>query len=678
MMHHNIKKVTLAVAAALLSGAACAGTQIPLTVEDALRVAAADQQNSIEVGARTVQANGSGTTSFNAWNGAEESKSSIDADMHLQGGDGAHTWSIQGRDIGTEIPEMHAEYNTVGTFGVEADYKRFRHLSHADQRVYLNDFEDIEQIRDVYRVGAYWLPTDNIDLRAAYQLDDRRGNKSQNASAGQWGHPHATFAGDIDDQHHQAEVSAEWSFNAVSLEASYYLSKYENNEPKIVRNLNGSIAAATIDPSNTLHRVGLDGLWQISDTSTLSVSAGYSWNKLEDSTYEAVFTVQDQLQVMDPNYDAETKIPTFDIAYTARPLDSLSVSAKYGYRKVDNSVDSHGFSYNTGTWVPGTYTFKDMSRTEHKLTADAIYNLGQGYSVKGWASMLDKSYESTIEGNTEWKAGLELRKRMSSALSGKIAYQYTNRSAEDWRTAIEWYNTDTGNILKGRDSYWSLAAYDEHELKLDLNSDFTDSLTLGFYSSVYTRSYGDTEGPNFGVDDSKGVRFGLDADFAVSRDWSIFAFYDFDYQKLENHAMLGQLDPGSSNSSHYGSPWKSNKDTSHTLGFGVDLHPELQPWSLKVQYVYGLDKSDFDTIDRADVTVGTPDAEYKTHYAEASGTWRVNKDWALEGSMLYGKVDSEDYLRENKYLDDTLSNTYDYANYSAALFYLGVKYNLPM
>lgn len=89
MQNFKIQQLALAVAGAFLSGAVLAGTQIPLTLEDAQRTAEADRQSSIAVGARTVQANGSSTTDFQAWNGSVEQKSSLDVDLNVQGGDAA-------------------------------------------------------------------------------------------------------------------------------------------------------------------------------------------------------------------------------------------------------------------------------------------------------------------------------------------------------------------------------------------------------------------------------------------------------------------------------------------------------------------------------------------------------------------------------------------------------------
>lgn len=676
MQKHIMNRLTAAVLLAVTCSAAlAAGTQIPLTLDDARRVAEEKRQASIEIGARTVQASGSSTTDFQAWNGSDEHKSSLDMDMNLQGGTAAQGWSIKGRDLGTEIPELTMNYDKAGSFEIEGGYQRFTHATNVEAKilgegVFNSDKPNVAELgvhetslgvqRDVYRVGGRWLPTENLDLRADYQLDQRDGK----AAAMIYNVKHDLVT-DIDDTHHQVNASAEWSFDSFSLEASYYLSKYENDNPWMFRvgDDGNMIGGTTFDPSNTLHQVMIDGLWQISDTSSLSVAAGYAWNKLDDDAMSFMAADGTQLSPMIPrdlNYEAETKIPTFDIAYSARPLSNLSVSAKYGFRKYDNSVDASIPSPETDPNEP--FYFHDQSRTEHKLSADAIYSFGKGYSVKGWGSMLDKDYESVIEGTTEWKGGIELRKRMSSTLSGKIAYQYTNRTADDW---LIWGGTlgNDPDVAGKRWSPWGHAAYDEHALKANLFTQVTDALTLGFSGSVYTRDYRDATDDYYGMDSSDGWRFGVDADLAMSRDWSLFSFYEFDQMKTGNNQNETQNENGVM-------LIDDTKTYSHTIGLGVDLHPELQPWSFKMQYVYSYEKTE---------TSSAPDVDYKYHYAEASGTWEVSPSWSLVGSVLFGKVDSDDYLRTGVYpggiRHDELRES---ANYSAALFYVGVKYDLPM
>lgn len=89
-----------------------------------------------------------------------------------------------------------------------------------------------------------------------------------------------------------------------------------------------------------------------------------------------------------------------------------------------------------------------------------------------------------------------------------------------------------------------------------------------------------------------------------------------------------------------------------------------------MQYVYSCEKTE---------TSNAPDADYKYHYAEASGAWKVAPGWSLVGSVLYGKVDSDDYLRTGSYPGSIrYDEQRESANYSAALFYVGVKYDLPM
>lgn len=664
MQKHTLNRLSAAVLFAL-AATASASTQIPLTIDDARRVAEESQRASVEIGARTVEANGSSTTDFRAWNGSAEQKASIDMDVNLQGGTAAEGWSIKGRDLGTEIPELTFGYDKAGSFEVEGGYQRFTHATNVEGKALggsgaydpktnnLNELGVYEHSfgiqRDVYRVGGRWLPTENLQLRADYQLDERDGDQS--TMVRQMKRDYVTK---VDDMHHQVTASAEWSRDNFSIEANYYLSRYENSNPWFgVKNASGLLNGTTIDPSNTLHRIGLDALWQISDTSTLSVAAGYAWNKLDDNPVTFA-NVQNDIP-RDLAFDIETKIPTFDVAYTARPLQDLSVSAKYGYRKYDNSADAVFDSPDD------KYYFHDQSRTEHRLSADAIYNFGKGYSVKGWGSMLDKDYASVIEGTTEWKGGIELRKRMSAMLSGKLGYQYTDRTAEDWRI---WGGKLTNDPYSAKSSWspWSHAAYDEHALKADLFTNPTDALSLGFNGSIYTRDYRSAHDLHTGLESSKGFRFGFDADLAVSRDVSLFSFYSYDRLKLGNNQGT---------SVENGVPLiKDTQDDAHTIGLGFDLHPQLQPWAFKLQYVYSFEKTEPSNAD---------DVEYKVHYAEASGSWKLSKDWTLLGSALYGKADSNDYRYTGIFNpSDNFTDLRESANYSAALFYVGVKYDLPM
>lgn len=276
--------------------------------------------------------------------------------------------------------------------------------------------------------------------------------------------------------------------------------------------------------------------------------------------------------------------------------------------------------------------------------------------------MLDKDYEAVIEGTTEWKGGIELRKRMSAALSGKVAYQYTKRTADDWLTWGGSFGSDPADPAK-RWSPWGHAAYDEHALKANLFTQPTEALTLGFNGSFYTRDYGDATDTYYGQDRASGFTLGIDADLAISRDWSVFSFYSYDQMKNGNNWNSSQVESGV----HL---IDDTKTMAHTVGLGMDLHPELQPWAFKMQYVYSYEKSE---------TSNAPDVDYKYHYAEASGAWKVAPSWSLVGSVLYGKVDSDDYLRTGSYPGGIrYDEQRESANYSAALFFVGVKYDLPM
>lgn len=52
-----------------------------------------------------------------------------------------------------------------------------RHLSNGNARFTDNtgkvlETAELDQVRNVYRLGARWMPTENTEIRAGYQLDD--------------------------------------------------------------------------------------------------------------------------------------------------------------------------------------------------------------------------------------------------------------------------------------------------------------------------------------------------------------------------------------------------------------------------------------------------------------------------------------------------------------------------
>ena len=281
------------------------------------------------MGGEVRAANGSSTAAAKSWNGYGKAEGGADVDVNLSGGTAAEGWRLSGDNLGSPIPRLQAEYQKAGKYALEGEAKRIRHVAAEDANV-MGGKADLETIRDVYRVGARWLPADNVDTRIGYQADHRQGTSSvllrHNYTS------YGNHAYELDDTHQLAAASFEYSGSGWRASTGYDLSKFENDAGPLlyfVNNAQGqpTIAGRAIDPSNTLHRVKADASFDIGQTSRLDVAAGYAWSQLDDAVLDS------STGLSAAGYNVKARVPSFNVALTSSPLPQLKLDLDYGVRR---------------------------------------------------------------------------------------------------------------------------------------------------------------------------------------------------------------------------------------------------------------------------------------------------------------------------------------------------------
>lgn len=637
--------------------------EIPLTLDAAQAVAEADQQSSISAGISANYISGEGKSTAEAWNGYDSAKVAADVDVNLVGGEGPVSWSVQGTDLGTPIPEVTGSYGVASKWDVDARVKRFRHVSTItgivpDNLVASNKvnwalaapMQTAEQVHDVYAVNGRLFITPQATLTGGYQIDARSGEVARGAGYRDHGGSGAVVRDimvGLDDEHHQVKVGTEYVGSNWTVGADYYLSKYVNHEDLMLRPVltdQGIVfAASSLDPSNTLHRLSFNGSYQPTDRTTLSMRGAYSWSTLDSDYWTMVNNSTRIEQTVARDIDASIKIPEFAVGISSRPFDPLSVKLDYSYRKVDQRLS------DVTKWYEGDYT-------ENKVTGSATYNFGKGYSAKVHGKYMKRDYVETIHSAKTYSTGLELRKRLSTALSGSIGYTYSGRDT-DWREGVEAFT-------------WNLMGYDQHAFNARLSTNPTDALTISLLGSLYKRDYKlDKEdiAESSALQSTDGFLLGVDVDWAPTRDWNVFAFYNYDYitsyERSDWYYSRGKMQV----------TWDTDiKSASHTFGLGFGVHPQNQPWKVSFRYVFGYD------TDKYDVKLPV-DNHTKTHYAAASLDYQLNKSWTLMGNAVYGHGSAYDL---HSSLDDVTVGEHAVEltmspNYNAFGVFVGVKYLLP-
>ncbi len=689
---------------------------IPLTLDEARAVAEQDSQNSISVGAYYTQANGASTSAAKSWNGAAKQKGGADVDLHYAGGTQAQGWDLNVEDFGSPIPSLSASYSKASAFDVSLNYQRIRHLKGEDVLIKPaystatltsgsnSGLEPVELgvTRDIYGLNGRVFLQNNLMLNADYTLQHRNGSSS--LTDYRWtralGREYVTS---IDDNHHQFETGLTFKGDQFVTNVKYYLSKYDNDEYLVdvfgyvpaVRNshdiFNGYLHSFGAEPSNVMHQISMDTVLTLSERSSLSLAAGYTWSK---NSSDSVYGDQNPAQFLLIDAQTETKIPTFSARYTAAPIDQLSVNVDYSYKKIDTSSD--WLSSQIQTLEGSSSRFNPSDYSEHKLSGDAIYSLGSGYSIKAYGSYMRRNYDDNIgyenedyvivEHTNTYKVGAQLRKRMGSLASGTIGYEFSGRSAQNWGTVLESYPT--------LNNPWNFAGYTQNQVKGTLVLTPAERLTLSANGSVYLRDYknhehsDDHHGVNLTFDDlqeSNGFTLGLDADLAVTRDLSLFAFYDFDFQKLDVIGKGGH-EVGQSRGVLFDHGFES-KDMTHTIGLGFNLHPVAQPWKLSIQYVYSFDQTKWNAYEgyvSATNAISIPDYpavstktiptdKWHSHYLQAKGSYELNKNWTLKGVAVYGRASSTDSRQTGVYMGTAADITYS-PNYNFGAFFVGATY----
>ena len=338
---------------------------------------------------------------------------------------------------------------------------------------------------------------------------------------------------------------------------------------------------------NQMHRLNLTGGYNFDKTTRLVVS-GYYQRMTQDEPFVGPFPATWMVPVTSP----QTKVinTNLNATLTMKPLKDLSLLAQYKYEDRDNQTPSHTY---TTAWADGafpananTFTNEPISRKtqqfllegDYKLTPKQSVKLGYQYeqiertantsvsqalankyaaqfaavgasneSESGWKS--DKSKEQTLK--------LEFRSRLAEALSGRLAYDYSQRRAEGYSDneggapvnpprsggalpvgatiplADNIYFPAADPVLPGFRQFF---VTDRNRDRLRGNLNFQASDTLALQANVaYNKE--DFNQSTYGLKDTKSSMFGLDATLQANENLAVNAFYSLEDKKFDYSSL---------------------------------------------------------------------------------------------------------------------------------------------
>ena len=317
-----------------------------------------------------------------------------------------------------------------------------------------------------------------------------------------------------------------------------------------------------------------------------------------------------------PQQDLNGKVATLFQSYqlTSKPIDPLTVTAKYRYYDYDNQSDNITFpgysAFGDSFWrtakndVPGggaAVHNEALSFTRQNAELAIDYRLMKPLTVmvEGFWEGWDRE-QLRIDGTNELGigAGFVLKPMKSAKLKG--AYRYAHRTVDGYKPG----NTKENPEAVGLANYdWADRVRHKTDLRFQMMP--TDALTVGLSGQYLNDKFGDDN--RFGLKKNENATGTIDVSYAASDAFTMFANYAKEYRKghmksaAKDDAFDNPLTPdvnettiGNFNPENYWNTDSYEKVDSFGLGATVQIIPEKL--TLNSSYTYSMSRMDFNTV----------------------------------------------------------------------------------
>ncbi|MCL2309623.1 MAG: MtrB/PioB family decaheme-associated outer membrane protein [Proteobacteria bacterium] len=675
---------------------------------------------------------------FGEWNGVREQGGYALGNFNFMDRNDktATYYSFLGRNLGLDSRQLNGSFGTQGKYGLSADFSQIKHLT-SDSTKFIFDGaggttltlppgftgvpgqppasadvisnaqqpHDIQQKRNIYKLGGNAFFGDTMEALVNYRYDDRNGTGLTGGAMGNnGGNPRSVLMPlPINDHTQQVEAKLRWNTDKAQLEGMYYFSKYSNNNDSLTwqnpyNAINGWLPGSgfpdgygrmSLAPDNSFHQFQLSGGYNFTNYTRLTGVASYGMMR-QDANFLPYGVDTNGIAFNTPlprnSLDAKVNNTLVDLKFTTRLFDKLSVKANYNYNDYNNKTPVDLYSYIGGDTTnqvvipPGTspndvnssnLRYNDaLGWTKNKFKLDASYPLAGGFTIRGYYNYEKADYkpsEEMLRSYTDDNIfGVELRKRASAWVTGSLKYEYQQRRGSGFDPNAPYYAGYTGattaagfydNLPTMRQFF--IADYDQNKLKGMLFVTPADAVSLSLTGDWYQRDYKgpDCGGPNDqilqpgNVMDTRcaGRQKGLGQSYTMDGQWtpidglSAYAFYTWSQFKTDQN---GRSNTNSATAADPTRNWSASLDNrSNTIGIGARYVPVDRNFDVGLQYVWDNSRSPTSVWADAGLAApkAVPDAKYRMDYVQLYGSYMVNNNIKLRFSSAYAHVRGVDW-----------------------------------
>jgi MtrB/PioB family decaheme-associated outer membrane protein len=545
---------------------------------------------------------------------------------------------------------------------------------------------DLEQTRDIFRIGLSSLASSSWDWKVSFREDRRDGARLTGLYTPQSKGMLVPYQ--IDDRTSIVDAILSYNSKLAQFSLGYTYSKFQNNLTSFsVANpfdAGDAIQRMSLAPSNDYHQINATGAYNFAKNTRLTSKFSYSIASQNDSflPYSANLAVGAAGNVTPrTSLDGKVAKTLLDIALITKPIDKMNLKLGYQYHNSDNQTPIANYLYvsRDDNAVPVGAAAQRQSRRNAPLsTREHIFSLDGDYEIAPKTimraglerksvqySMKDAQYENHADRdytNTD-KLNVELRRPIGTDVLGNVGYTRTERRGSEYDKNAYFRNTywnpgaTTGTNSPATRSFM-YQDFDEDRVRASGNWTVSETVSLQAGADTYRRR---AKGPNcnkvldatlaaavVGLPDTclgrtlaDGTNLSLDAQWQPEENLTTFAFFNFGESGTEQRGRSG----GATNVT-VANEWTANlQNRDHTLGLGLKWQPEnFEKLDVGGTYVFngGRGKTSIAT-GTGNTQSSMPDTQSKLHTLQLFAKWDYSKQIVWRFNYVYENLKSTDW-----------------------------------
>jgi MtrB/PioB family decaheme-associated outer membrane protein len=508
-----------------------------------------------------------------------------------------------------------------------------------------------------------------------------------------------------DYKHSQISASVDYFTKTFQLSAGYYGSFFTNanHALNITPGADGSLSAITnptsavystmaassvpwisMPPDNHFQQLYVDGAYSFSDRTHANFKLTTGQTVQNSPFIPGISAGPGGVGVFNPtgviyapgitngNLGGEVDTTSAAVNVTSRLAKDLDLLASWRYENRNDKTPQ--LAYTTGA-----YNVQNSEKTNNgKL--ELGYRLAEGYRLTG-----SFKYDETetpppllpADNETTWRdqvhentLSVALRKSMSETLNGSVTLAHASRTGGAWSLAPVGLLPTSGATFPTATNVtsplqWGDRTRDTVKLMVDWNP--IAPLSLQAYYEYGNDKYpstlvgpAQTQVPGYaltqmGLLNGKTGLVGLDAAYAINKNWKANAFFTYSQNKTsqaEEQTARGSVPQTCADTSAAFSctPWTADLNLSGAV-VGAGVNGTMGSWILRAKYLYEKDftsykigYTDIGVYSQVPVNSGPlPDTSYTTNRLQLSAVYPYSKTTTLRFDYIYDVQDISDY-----------------------------------